>query len=197
MALAFLELQTELYARGFAYLNDGGAGVTRAKRWINEAMHDIDDMERWDYLRATSTGAAPLTIADLGEVDTVHDASLMYPLGETTRDWLVETWGELTTAGVPLYWYRTTPTTIAVYPVSTVTLTVGYFKFGPDLSANGDAPLMPDRYRQAIVEMAAAKAHRDNTNEQQAREAQAEAERIVNTMRSKLVSWPTSILAAR
>lgn len=189
MALDFAALQTELFARGFTYLNDAGAGLTRAKRWINEAMHEVDESEPWDYLRTTTTGTSPITISDLGRVEYVVDVARRLVLDEMDRANLVAFYGDLTdTSTLASYWYKTSPTVIATYPVSTATLTVSYFKFGPDLSSGSDTPLMPDRFRQVIVEMAAQKAHRDNGNEAEAQACLSEAERILGRMRETLVS---------
>lgn len=181
MALDFIALQTEVYARGFNYLNDGGAGVTRVKRWINSAMHDIDEAERWPYLMTTTTGAAPLTVADLAGIESIRQGDII--LAPSDRQALQDKFGNLTTTGTPTYYYATSATTIAVYPVSTATLTVNYWKFATDLSANGDTPAMPDRFRESIVERACSIAYRDTDNVQMSAVCLGESERIVQRMR--------------
>jgi hypothetical protein len=45
--------------------------------------------------------------------------------------------------------------------VTTATVTVDYWKVGPDLSADADVPLMPDRFRMGIVHYAVASALKD------------------------------------
>lgn len=187
MALDFLGLYTELYARGFDYLNDGGAGVTRAKRWINDAAHQIDDLEPWLYLQASTTGTAPLTIADLGRVESVVDVANRNVLTFLDRRDVTDMYADLTTTGSPAYYFVTGGTVVATYPVSTVTLTVRYSKVTADMSATTDTPAMPDRFRMAIVEYAVAQAYRDVSNWDGAAQATAAGDQIVRRM----VEWNT------
>lgn len=191
MALDFTALQTEVLARGFDYMS-AGADLTRVKRLINEAMHETNAAEPWDYLFASTTGVAPLTIADLDEVESVTDVAGYNPLVQVDRQQLVRDVADLTTVGYPAYWYKTTPTTIAIYPVSTtITLTVKYTKFGTDLSAGTDVPLMPDRWRQVIIELAVAKLWRDNNEWESVKACMDEYNRLLSQMREKLVTQPT------
>ena len=203
MALAFLELQTEVAARGFSYLNDAGAGLTRLKRFINAANHAINDgLERgfrWQYMMASTTATpsaagAVTSITDIDEIESVTVNSS--PLVERSRSELVHTYGELTSTGTPLFYYMTGTSSFSVYPVATSTVTVTYWKVTTDLSANGDAPAMPDRFREAIVELACAYAYRDQNNREMAAVCQAEADRIVARMRSSYAvdSGPQSVV---
>jgi hypothetical protein len=190
MALDFTALQTELFARGFDYLNDAGTGLTRAKRWINEAMHEVNATDRWEYLYANSSGVPPLTIADLRLVEDVTLTVSGAPLVAQSRAMLEAVYGTLTTAGAstPTYWYRSAPTVVTDYPLNTsLSISVRYWKFGPDLSAGTDAPLMPDRFRQVIVERAVAKAYRDSQDQAGEQQALNEVERLVALMRLELV----------
>jgi hypothetical protein len=188
MALDFVALQTEVYARGFDYLNDGGAGVTRVKRWINDAMHQVDDLEPWLYLQASTTGTAPLTISDLGRIESVVDVANLNPLTFVDRRDVTDYYGNIAqTSSVPSMYFVTGGTVVATYPVSTVTLTVRYSKVAADLSANGDTPAMPDRFRMAIVEYAAAQAYRDVSDWDGASQATAAGDAIVRRM----VEWNT------
>lgn len=178
MAQDFIALQTETLARGFDYLD-----TTRLKRFLNDAMHVIDDMEPWPYLQATSTGAAPLTVSDLGRVESVVSPSRQIALDYMERATITEYWGDLTLTGTPIYYYLTGGTVVNVFPASTASITVRYTKFAADLSANGDVPLMPDRYRGAIIEYACATAYRDKDNWQEAGAAQTQGDLIVARMR--------------
>jgi hypothetical protein len=185
MALDFAALQAEVFARGPAYLNDGGAGVTQVKRWINDAMHTIDDMYDWPYLNASTTGLAPLTIADLGKIEAVAHASTYQTLSQRSRGEMTDTYANLTTSGLGQEFYVTGGTTINVYPADTATtLTVTYWKVAPDLVAGGDVPLMPDRFRYAIVEYALVVAFRDESS-QEAVAAQAAGDAIV----ARMTNW--------
>lgn len=183
MALDFQALQAEVYARGFDYLNDGGAGVTRVKRWINEAMHQINDLERWCYLQASTSGAAPVTINDLGAIESVVDVANFNPLTFMDRRDVTEYYADLTQTGNAQWYFVTGGNTVNVWPVSTATLTVRYYKTQADMSANGDVPLMPDRFRGAIVDLAAARALRDVSNFDEAQAAEQAGLATVQRMR--------------
>jgi hypothetical protein len=190
MALDFTALQTEVFARGFDYLNDAGAGLTRVKRWINEAMHEVNSTEKWDYTYANSSGVPPLTIADLRVVEDVSMTVSGATLIGQDRAMLEAVYGTLTTntASTPIYWFRSAPTVVTDYPLNTsLSMSVRYFKFGTDLSAGTDVPLMPDRFRQVIVEKAAAKAFRDSNDPNAANDCLQEAARILDIMRAELL----------
>lgn len=183
MALTFVDLQTEFFARGLDYLNDSGAGVTRTKRLLNDSYHQINDLADWPYLNATTAGTSPLTIADLRRVGAVVDTTNSFnPLRQRSREELAEWVGDLTTTGRPSEFYVTGGNTITVYPVSTATLSVTYWKTAPDMVANGDVPLIPDRYRMAIVEYAIGVALRDESPELAAQAVQS-GDVIVDRMR--------------
>lgn len=194
MAFLFQELQDEVAARGFSYLTTAGGGsaadLVRLKRAINDASHELDQEERWDYRFASSTGAAPLTIADLDQVESVTDVVNLNPLMQIDRQALTNDVADLTTTGLAAYWYKTAPTTIAAFPVSTVTLTVKYLKFGPDLSAVGDAPLAPDRFRPIIVEAACAKLFADASDWDARRACLEERSRLLQLMRMSMLTAP-------
>lgn len=197
MALDYSALQAEVFARGFDMFNDAGTGLVRVKRWINEAMHELDSEETWDYLFGSTTGSAPVTITDLDKVESVVDISALNPLVQVDRASLLEDVADLTTTGPPLYWYKTSPTVLAVYPVSTVTLTIKYYKFGPDLSAGADTPLVPDRWRQTIVEKTCAKAYRDSENYESAAQCASEYDRLVQQMRDSMLTEPAFMARTR
>lgn len=183
-------MQTEVFARGFDFLNDAGTGLTRVKRWINEAAHEIDSAEKWDYTYATATGALPLTIADLRLVEDVYVVNVDTPLTAASRQMLENLYGNLTLASVvqPRFWYRSALTTVSAYPFSvSFALNVRYWKFAPDLSAGTDVPLMPDRFRQVIVERAVAKAFRDSNDQPAEAESLQEVDRLLDLMRRELV----------
>lgn len=190
MALDFQGMLTELYARGFDYLNDGGTGVTRAKRWINDAAHGIDDLEPWIYLQASTTGVAPLTVSDLGRIESVVDVANLRSLAYLDRRDLTDLYGDINRTGRPNYYVVTGGTVVTTYPTSTsTTLTVRYLKVPADLSANGDTPAMPDRFRMGIVEHAVAQALRDVNNYEGAAQAQAAGDQIVRRM----LEWHTLV----
>jgi hypothetical protein len=188
MALTFIDIQTEVIARGFNYLS-AGADLVRLKRWINEGVHEADRKEDWPYLLTTVSGAQPATIADARKVESVVDVAHDNILVELTRAQALRASGDLTTTGTAAYWYRTATGT-AVYPVSTATFLTSYYKVAPDLSANGDVPLMPDEYRSIIVELACRAAFRDAGAYEAAADCMAAADLILGEMRESLLAMP-------
>lgn len=183
MALTFVDIRTEVLARGFDYLGDT-AGLVRLKRWVNEAMHDVDDMERWPYREASASGAAPLTISDLGIIETVRDTTSGAVLQFQAREAVVSEYVDPATTGIPAVYYVSAGTVVNVYPArASGSVTVQYFKVGVDLSADADAPLMPDRFRNAVVEYTVAKALRDKSNFQEAQLASQAGDAVVERMR--------------
>lgn len=187
MARTFGDMQVELLDR--IGQTDARFAV-RARRWINDAMHELDSEEEWDYLFASTTGSAPLTIADLDKVESVSDVASLNTLMQIDRESLIADVVDLTSTGVAAYWYKTSTTTIAVFPVSTATLTVKYIKFAPDLSTTTDAPLLPDRWRPAIVEKACAKAYRVLGNTNAETDCLNEYQRLLAQMRSSMITPP-------
>lgn len=153
-------------------------------------MHAIDDEDRWDYRRATSSGAPPLTISDLGEIDTVVDTTNQNALVPALAGDLVGLENDvLTGTGHPIYYYLNAGV-VTVYPVATGSITVSYFKVRADLSAGGDAPLMPDRFRPAIIERALEFAYRDQDNPEMAQVCALAADRIIDRMRLFYIMQP-------
>lgn len=186
----FSTLQTSFFNRGFQDWNDAGTQLAECKRLLNEAMHQLNDEQggMWPFLEATATGAAPLTIADLGSLESVWDSTNGRWLVPSDRRVLARgnSDGPLTIAGAPSSFYVSNGV-VRVYPVQAVSLSVRYWKVATDLSAGGDTPLMPSRYHGAIVDLAVAAAHRLNNDEGAAQAAQGEAQRKLDLMASRLL----------
>lgn len=156
MAYTLSTMQTEFQARGFADMT-AAADLTRITRWLNDAMHDIDEMYDWPYLQASTSGATPLTIADLRKLERVIDTTNHQTLDQAARGEAADWDGDLTTTGsFPLSYYLVGGNIVTLYPTSVLPVQVLYWKFGADLASAGDAPLMPDRFRMAIVDYAVA-----------------------------------------
>lgn len=160
-------MQTEVYNRGFSYLNDAGTGVTRTKRWLNLAYQELCSRGPWPFLQTTTSGATPLTISDLRSVlyvvDTVNDRTLRF------RDirQIVDDDPDLDDTGAPVcYWIEGT-TQVKCWPTTSTTVSVRYVKVPTDMSAGSDEPLVPDRYRYLIVERAVAYAYADDDEQAQ------------------------------
>ena len=161
MALDFRGIRTEVYARGSDYLDDGGEGETRVKRWVNDAMHTVNGMFPWPFLEATATGAAPLTVTDLSSIRSVTDTDNRTVLVQRSSN-EVEDAALSSVSGRPAWFAVTGGDTISVWPDSPVNLSVKYFRVDPDLSADADEPSMPDRFRSCLVELAVAAMLRDD-----------------------------------
>lgn len=190
MAYTLADMQAEVYARGFNYLNDGSTATARVTRWLNDAMHEIDGKADWPYLNTTTTGTAPLTISDLATVESVTAVDLLQTLQPADRRDLREWYANLTMTGTPWAWYLTGGNVINVFPANTsITLTVDYYKDAPDLSLSTDAPLMPNQYRMAIVEYALAKAHLDAENEASAQACRQSGDLLVAQMMANLLDY--------
>lgn len=184
--MTFGELQVELYARGFDYLNQDAAGRTRAKRWLNEAyLEDVCGDEGWDFLRTSTSGTAPLTISDLDTIISVRDDSNDMQLTVADTGWLADTYSDLTQTGNPEFAYLTGQTTLDLYPANTTaTIEVAYFKVPTELSADGDTPLLPLRWHGLLVDLAVVRAYVDSDNLEAAQWLEQRAQRRLAKMYS-------------
>lgn len=185
--MTFTELQTEFFARGFNDLNDAGAGLVRAKAWINDAYQELCDLHLWPFLETTSTGASPLTISDLGRVITVYDSTNDYVLVYKDRHDLYTGDPALDDTGNPSYWYTDNLTIVRTYPATSVSLAVRYYKIPATLSSGGDTPVIPARFNDLIVDGAAVRAYKNKDNFEAAQFVRDEWERGVERMRSVLL----------
>lgn len=143
--------RAELEARGYSRFTDA-----RLNQWLDNARLRFEDYPfDWPWLKATTTGTAPLTISDLRRVRSVADSTSQYPLdmvdAEDISDFAST---NLALTGRPVYWYLTSDTVLTTYPVGTVTLSVRYIKFSPALTADGNSPLIPAQYRMTWVDLA-------------------------------------------
>lgn len=186
----FQTLRQSFFNRGFEHMDDNGPGLAECKRLVNEAMHQLNDERagQWPFLEASSSGAAPLTISDLGTIESVWDSTHSTWLTPADRRDLGQWYADqpLTSEGAPEFFYVANGV-VKVYPVQAVTLNVRYWKVADDLSDNTDEPLMPARFHGAIVDLAVAGAHRLHGNEAEAQAAQAEAQRKVDLMAERLL----------
>lgn len=158
----FSDLQTEVFGRGYEYLNDGGTGLARVQRWINQAYKRISREEEWPWTYADASGAPPLTISDLRSVLSVTDSTNDNPLQRVDRRDLVEMYPDLPDTGTPEYFYRDSQTSIKVYPANTsISLSVRYCKAPADLTGT-DTPLVPADYHDLIVDGAVLYAKKDD-----------------------------------
>lgn len=149
MAETLLTVRTEVSAGGLSRF-----GTTVLTRLVNDAYAWLVKQHYWPFREATSAGAAPLTIADLGAISSVTDTAN----GNNKLDWcdrrtLVESYGDLTLAGTPNWFYVEGGTVVKTYPAGG-TLSVRYFKNAALLVADGDTLIVPDSWVQLVIDRA-------------------------------------------
>lgn len=161
MAITLAELRTEVFGP-YSYLNDAGTQAARVDRWINQAYHELCDQAPWPFLETSTSGASPLTISDLGDVVSVTDVDgvSLDPIQYDPLRRIVN--GPLTLTGSAGFYYLTGGTVVNTYPVPSDSISVRYRKVPTDLSAAGDLPLVPDKYRDIIALGALRRAAIDN-----------------------------------
>lgn len=162
MALDFRGILTEVYARGSEYLDDSAEGEVRVKRWINDALHQVNGLAPWPFLEAVASGTAPLTIADLGSIESVVDTGRGTMLSQRSRSEFTATDVFGTATGSSCWFAVTGGDTVQVWPSPASSISVRYYRVDPDLSADTDEPSMPDRFRSCLVELAVAAMLRDD-----------------------------------
>lgn len=144
-----LTVRTEVLARGFDDLDS-----TRTNRIINDAYQWVLSQALWPFREATASGAAPLTIADIGVLGSVTDtANGSRKLEWTDRRTLVEHYNDLTVTGAPRCFYIEGGTVVKTYPVGG-TLSVRYWKDAAKLTADGDILIIPDKWVQVVIDRA-------------------------------------------
>lgn len=158
MSLTLAQARTELQVRGLDFLSN-----TRANAFLNDAMHEFHDYANWYWLETTTTGAAPLTIADLRDVLYVVDATNQNELANQDIRDLIDVDAAQVSTGTPVsYWIDNT--TIKVWPTATVNLSVRYVKVPTDLSADSDVPTFPSKYHSLWVTLAQARVYAQDEN---------------------------------
>lgn len=147
---------TELGDRGYSRFS-----AARRLVWLNTAKNRFEDYPfDWPWLKATATGAAPLSVSDVRRVLSVVDSTNTRPLEPMDPNMIVDFEDDsLATTGTPQWWYLSADT-VTVYPVQAASLSVRYVKFSPELSADSDTPLIPARYHQTWVDLAEVEALR-------------------------------------
>lgn len=164
----FSDLKAQLATRGVKYqLGD----------YINRATTLLDESARWPWLYASSTGVAPLTIADLREVRTVTDQTVALQLDPSTLEAVQIADPAGTAVTSPAVWYASASTQVSTWPGSAHTIRVDYIKVPPVLALASDSPVSPTRYHPLIVDYARLLAHEDND---ELDIAQAQAQKIAS-----------------
>jgi hypothetical protein len=173
--VAALTLSTgrdELRARGFDGLSD-----LRCNYMLNAGKNALEDHAPWPWLDASTSGAAPLTVTDLKAVLHVWNTTTNVSLEGADRRWLRDTYGpDLTITGTGCHWYLDGLTTVRVFPADVSVIDVDYVKFSPELSADADTPLFPERLHPIWIDLAVVEAYMDSDEPGQAQALQAKVD---------------------
>lgn len=162
--MTFGELQSEVFARGFDYLNQDSTGRARVKRWLNQAyLFDVCETAPWTFLRTSVTGTMPMTIDDLADVVWVADTTNDNGIPELDEKNIQDLDPTLDETGIAERWYLTSETTLAIWPSDpNAEFQVVYRKVPPELVADDDELLLPERHHNLIVDGAVIRAYRDS-----------------------------------
>jgi hypothetical protein len=153
--VTFAQLQQAVADRGFNYLQDGGTGLTRLQRVVNQAYQQLCAEELWPFLLTTSSVTAGTTFTDLRLVQSVSATATSTDLQYGDRAQLAADYGDLTTGGSAAFWYLTGSSTLKTYPVADAgaTYSVTYWKSPADLSSSVDVPVVPAAWHKLIEDL--------------------------------------------
>ncbi len=184
-------LRARLGGKGFQYLTD-----TETDTLLNESYLEICDLEDWPFLQATASGTAPLTITDLRRVLSVQNPGTFQPLTLTSRDDLVQRGLDIALTGSPCEYWLDGLTIVATWPVGG-TISVRYVKTPAELSVTSPTPLIPDRFHDIIVTLAAVKAYGNDSDLADAQNAASDYERRLEQMRGALLTQSADVTFVR
>jgi hypothetical protein len=172
------ELREEFLDRGFRYLS-----ATRANRYVNLGYYEVCDEYDWPFLEDSESGTAPVTISDLGKVESVVNSTTELKVLPLDRRLVQDMDAKLDDTGTAEFYYITAGTTVNVYPANTSnTFVVRYWKFPSEMDDDADTPVIPARFRYLIVEAAVRRAYQDSDNPELARMCAEEYERGLQKM---------------
>lgn len=121
--------------------------------YLNQAKNWIEDKDDWPWLETTTTGSSPLTISDLRKVIYVADTTNDRLLKEADIIDIARRDPGIDAVGDPTRFYLDGLTSLKVWPVRTVALSVRYLKYSPELTTS-DTPLIPTRYHMLWCDVA-------------------------------------------
>lgn len=190
--LTFKNIQDRVLTFGY-----GEVDRANVKIWINMAYDDIISRTRWSWLEATetvTTVANQQTLTLSGITDPPQTWGRLYPtttnLQEPTyldpmrmNDGLTRRPFDTSWKGVPQY-YTFFGDTITFYPIpdAAYVYTLFYWKGTPELSADGDLPLIPKQWRHVLVYGALRYAAEKDRNDNSLARRTAEYEKMILNM---------------
>lgn len=161
--MTFAELQTEFLSRGFDYLGEDAAGRVRAKRWLNISYLQLCEAFPWPFLETEQSGVPPLALTDMRAVLWVLNPTTLTKLDYIETRELTDRTANVATTGTSLFYWLDS-NTLKTYPVGTNSVTVRYLKVPAELVADGDTPVVPNRFSDLIVDGAVIRGLRDSDN---------------------------------
>lgn len=168
----------EFAARGF-----DGLAPARANLFLNAGRNALEDYASWPWLETSTSGTAPLTIADLKTVQFVYRTAPNLSIDGADRSYLRQMYGpNLTIVGTAVYWYLDGVTTLKLFPVDTTTINVDYLMQSPELVNDSDEPEWPDvaALNQAWIDLACVEAYEDADEGDRADKMQIKANTKLN-----------------
>jgi hypothetical protein len=162
----FVTIQTELYNSGFNYISDNSQ-TDRAKRWINQSYQELCSQALWPFLKTSTTGTSPISLATLNRIIYVRDTSLNVKLVEADYDLLTDLQPDLTKTGTAAWYYidySSGSPALTAFPVTTNTLEVAYYQNPTALSGDSDVLIVPDQFVDIVVLGAMRRAYIDGTD---------------------------------
>lgn len=180
----------------------------RIKTWINLGYQDFVNRELWPFREVadsfvTVAGTQEYTLlTDFADIDSnnivdvaIQGASakkLSYiAFNRLRRDYPDF---DLEGQSLPDYYYlQAGKIGLWPQPDAVYTVAVDYYKVPTELSADSDEPLIPQAYREALVQYALSMEHDFNTDPDLAQKAMNRYEQIVNLARQNLLNQPTDV----
>lgn len=158
------QMRTQLRQRMGLPTSDGYFTDTVLNGYINEALAAVSQENRWPWLRATTTFNTVAGTANYSPpTDWTYVDGIGF-LGEYGLSYLhQEDIDRHVSDGIPTAWtmdgdiisLRPTPNSVGA-------LTIHYYKMEPELTADGNTPLLPRAFHYAVIAYAAYLGHMAN-----------------------------------
>jgi len=157
-------LRTSVYTKMGIPTTDGLLTSTKVNAFINEALNQLEGEGIWQWQEATETLSAVVTNATLTPSSTNYGrtVALTIPGGDPLELKPIAFLDKLVNASGPPVFYGFWAGQLLIRPKAdaSYSFTHRYLKREVALVADGDTPLVPDRWSPAVVEYAASLAYR-------------------------------------
>lgn len=174
-------------------LDDTSFSSTLIKEFINDAQRYVVNKHRFKFMEGSYTQVTTIDDFDYdlqSDVDTIESIRITAPSGEErdiTSGWVTyQEYDALypdpteVSSGTPYRWtVRNDDLLLFPKPDAAYTLTIRYQKTPTALSADGDIPDIPERYKELLVLGALIRAHKFNDNYDLAQVEQAALDELL------------------